>query len=157
MEEQRIQDARKRAADKRDDRERTTCVHFTGIGFMGKDSGMCKVGVPYDQFADSTGKLFGNIPCTNTAIDSCRFREFPTEEQVQADRLRDEQRMENFAKAHKAAKDHAKSLGLGRGHGGRGSIDCPVCVIGTLRYSVAGVNGHMHGSCTTEGCMSWME
>jgi ribosomal protein S27E len=56
-----------------------------------------------------------------------------------------------------AAKDDAKAHGLGRGHGGTGSVKCPSCENGTIRYSVAGVNGHMHACRTTKGCVAWME
>lgn len=158
MKEQEI--ARKRAADKEEARTRTTCIHFTGISFSGTDRGKCKAGVPYGQFADSNGNLFGNMPCINMAIDTCPMRELPTEEQVKLERQRIEKGMENldnFAKAHKAAKDHAKHQGLIRGNGGRGSLPCPICLTGTLRYSVAGLNGHMHAACTTNDCMRWME
>jgi len=62
-----------------------------------------------------------------------------------------------FMEAVHAAKDDAKSKGFGRGSAGRGSIACPACKTGTLRYSVAAVNGHMHGACTTENCARWME
>jgi hypothetical protein len=39
-----------------------------------------------------------------------------------------------------------------------GVIDCPVCTTGKVRYSRAGsYNGHVHASCSTAGCVSWME
>ena len=40
---------------------------------------------------------------------------------------------------------------------GAGSMDCPVCKTGKLRYSRAGYNGHVHAGGTTEGCVRWME
>lgn len=39
---------------------------------------------------------------------------------------------------------------------GAGSIDCPVCEKGTLRYSRAS-NGHVHALCTNADCVRWME
>ena len=66
---------------------------------------------------------------------------------------------ERFAKtieAMAACKTDAKAKGFKMGNGGRGKIDCPVCH-GDLRYSVASVNGHMWGACSTEGCVRWME
>lgn len=39
---------------------------------------------------------------------------------------------------------------------GYGSMDCPVCKSGTLRYGRAS-NLHIHGSCTTSSCVRWME
>lgn len=65
-------------------------------------------------------------------------------------------KMMSFLEAVAAAKKHAKAAGLGRGNGGRGEVVCPVCG-GRLRYSVAAVNGHMWGTCSTEGCARWME
>lgn len=65
--------------------------------------------------------------------------------------------VDKFMKAHRAAKDHAKQQGLGRGNGGQGRMPCPAGCGGELRYSVASVNGHMHAACSTKGCVSWME
>lgn len=40
---------------------------------------------------------------------------------------------------------------------GAGAMPCPVCKTGTLRYSRASYNGHVHGACTSEKCVRWME
>lgn len=40
---------------------------------------------------------------------------------------------------------------------GGGAIPCPVCKTGTLRYSRAAYNGHVHAGCSTQGCVQWME
>jgi len=40
---------------------------------------------------------------------------------------------------------------------GSGNMKCPVCETGNLRYSRAAYNGHIHATCSTEGCVSWME
>lgn len=56
-----------------------------------------------------------------------------------------------------AAHEHAKMNGLGKGHGGIGSVSCPRCKTGMVRYTVASCNGHMHGVCSTPFCCSWME
>lgn len=40
---------------------------------------------------------------------------------------------------------------------GAGEMDCPVCKTGKLRYSRAAYNGHVHGRCSTDGCVAWME
>lgn len=40
---------------------------------------------------------------------------------------------------------------------GSGTIPCPVCKTGTLRYSRAACNGHIHAACSTTGCVQWME
>ena len=35
-------------------------------------------------------------------------------------------------------------------------VECPICK-GRLRLSQAECNGHIHGNCETDGCVSWME
>lgn len=40
---------------------------------------------------------------------------------------------------------------------GGGELPCPVCNAGTLRYSRASYNGHVHASCSTTDCVRWME
>lgn len=39
----------------------------------------------------------------------------------------------------------------------RGRFPCPVCKTGTLAYSIAAFNGHVHAHCSTDKCVSWME
>jgi len=39
----------------------------------------------------------------------------------------------------------------------RDTIECPICKEGTIHYSIASVNGHIHAKCTTGDCISWME
>ncbi|KKN46563.1 hypothetical protein LCGC14_0671570 [marine sediment metagenome] len=38
----------------------------------------------------------------------------------------------------------------------RDSMECPLCK-GVLHYTVAALNGHVHGKCETENCLGWME
>ena len=40
---------------------------------------------------------------------------------------------------------------------GAGRIGCPVCRKGELRYSRAAYNGHVLATCSTKGCVVWME
>lgn len=40
---------------------------------------------------------------------------------------------------------------------GVGKMPCPVCKTGTLGYSRAACNGHIHAACTTDNCVRWME
>lgn len=40
----------------------------------------------------------------------------------------------------------------------QGHIPCPLCSTGTIVFSRAGsFNGHIHGRCSTSGCIQWME
>ncbi len=38
----------------------------------------------------------------------------------------------------------------------RGVVECPCCK-SRLHLSQSSYNGHVHGKCETEGCVSWME
>jgi hypothetical protein len=38
----------------------------------------------------------------------------------------------------------------------KGYIKCPICENGKLHFAQY-ENGHIHGKCTTEGCMNWGE
>lgn len=80
-----------------------------------------------------------------------------TPEQAEADQVRADERSVKFMCVVRAAKDDATEKGYIKGHGGKSSLPCPACKDGTLRYSVAGSNGHMIAACTTAGCVSWME
>ncbi len=66
-------------------------------------------------------------------------------------------RVRQFLNAVSKVHEDAESHGYGEGHHGIGSIDCPVCHTGKLQYSVASVNGHIHGRCTTDKCVRFME
>jgi hypothetical protein len=128
-----------------------TCIHFTGI-----QNQTCKANVPYEKARDESTKPY-KFACLDADTDVCPLREYPTSEQVDAAEAEMNRRLDQLRVAMPACRADAKSKGFGKGHGGQSSIACPVCESGTLRYSVAGYNGHMHGRCTTEGCMSWMQ
>ena len=129
-----------------------SCRHFNGIQHK-----CCDAGVEYKQCsAEET------MPCIPILINgrktwACELFEIMS--QAEAEKEADERivLVERNTKARHAAKDDAKAKGYGKGHGGYGSITCPACGTGTLRYSVASYNGHMHGKCSTQGCVAWME
>jgi DNA-binding XRE family transcriptional regulator len=81
----------------------------------------------------------------------------PTASEVEAESKRIEESYDRLSKALGAVQADAKAKGYKRGNGGRGSIKCPCCDSGTLRYSVAGVNGHIWGACSDESCVRWMQ
>jgi hypothetical protein len=39
----------------------------------------------------------------------------------------------------------------------QGQLECPICKTGTLRFSKAPSNGHIHAACSTEGCVRFMQ
>jgi hypothetical protein len=67
-----------------------------------------------------------------------------------------DERISHILLAMAVCQSDAKSRGFGVGKAGRAKIECPVCK-GALWYSVASVNGHLWGKCSTKGCVSWMQ
>lgn len=60
-------------------------------------------------------------------------------------------RIEMIGKAREAIVEHVKRSGHLSG-----LICCPNC-FGSLQYSQARSNGHIHAHCQTRLCVSWME
>lgn len=68
-----------------------------------------------------------------------------------------EKRAADALEALVAVQADAMAHGLRRGKGGTGRVQCPVCGDGEIRYSVAESNGHIWASCSTHGCVRWMQ
>lgn len=105
----------------------------------------------------------GRIPLTNEIVTALAVFLSVTPEEVRAgvpdaaEVEADESRMLDSLTAMAATQADAKAMGFSKGNGGRGNFLCPICKRGQLHYSVAGVNGHIWGRCTTDGCVSWMQ
>jgi hypothetical protein len=134
------------------------CRHFNGTSHK-----ECNAGVVYDEVKESPspGKPM-RLPCFIEDMFAgpdlpCASRSIPTEEEALAIATERCDRAYRNAAAVGKAKDDAHAKGFKRGSGGRGEVPCTACNLGTIRYSVASVNGHMHAHCTTKGCVSWME
>lgn len=130
------------------------CVHFNGV-FI---NDACRSGVNFhEQFGDGFG-CFKDIPCIKPGTDKkCAKAEYPTREAAEKELNEDDEFIDRFLKVSKEAHAHARDAGLGIGCGGRGEMPCPSGCGGTLKYSVAGVNGNLYACCTTKGCHQWME
>ena len=135
-------------------REMTTCRHFNGV-FI---NDTCRAGVNYHELLGSGPGCFKALPCLSKpdAI-SCARAEFRTREEAEREITDQDAQMVRFELAFRAAKANARENGLKQGNGGIGSLKCPNCADGKIRYSVASVNGHMHAACSTPHCVSWME
>lgn len=128
------------------------CIHFTGIS-----NNACEVGVNYVDVRDSESSPY-KWPCTDKGCRvTCDKRRFPTAEEVKAEIDEIKAHTETLMKAMSAARDDAKAKGFKRGNGGRGKVKCPCCESGELHYSVASLNGHLWGKCSTPDCVSWMQ
>lgn len=131
------------------------CIHFTGI-----QHNTCAVGVKYDDVQDKSTSPY-SLPCLgscNPGGATCDKRELPTPEEVEASAAEIKKRFASISKARGAivvACDGPWKKGMG---GQSGTMTCPVCEQhASLDYSRSGYNGHIHATCRTPGCVSWME
>ena len=131
------------------------CVHFNGIG-----NETCDAGVKYEDVRDTSTKPY-SLPCLaeyNTAGATCDKCRYPTAEELAAEKEEQRRFMEGMTKARAAIVAACGGPWKKGVTGSRGVIDCPVCgAVESLAYSRAGYNGHVHASCKTTGCVSWME
>lgn len=137
------------------ERRMNICEHFNGI-----QHGTCRAGVKYDDVrrakTDTTPFQFACFQDEAGGL-TCDKAKWLTREEAEAEEAETKAMWERTSKAMHAAHDHAKAQGYGKGRAGAGFVDCPVCEKGRVYYRVAAYNGHMHASCETDGCVSWME
>lgn len=124
------------------DRRLCTCIHFNGI-----QNKTCKAGLSYSR----------PLPCLapfspNISQPACPKFEPHTLEQIKKE---DEEFELRSAQIHVARAAIVKATKGKWGVGG--TMLCPVCETGHLRYTVAGCNGHIHAGCTFPDCVGWME
>jgi hypothetical protein len=137
----------------------SSCRHFNGI-----QNDACTAGINYEKQrvigeGDVSKMAMPCLPQHANGRVTWPCDKFEIMSQSDAEKKADAKiaRMNSFAIVLKAAKEDAKQKGLRKGSGGYGELKCPICNGGTLRYSVAAYNGHMHVRCSTENCASWME
>lgn len=132
------------------------CKHYRGM--FQKDR--CEAGVAFADLPNHGTKWFhDSCPCfgPNQSGD-CASKEYPTAEEIEA---REQEIAKLFAGtmlARSAIVEHLGGPWKKGMDGSSGVIDCPVCKgEGTLQFSRAGYNGHVHARCKTEDCVSWVE
>lgn len=144
-----------------------TCKHYNGT----HHNKTCAAGVCYRDVTPEPDRREGSLlrlPCnrvlhwTNPSAGqkeefakrgTCEKYEEPTQADIDEQQRDFAQHFLNINKARKAIVAHAGGTGASK----RGSLPCPVCTVGTLNYSIAGCNGHVHAGCTTTDCVRWME
>jgi len=122
----------------------------------GKDA--CEAGVRFDSLPNyRMSGWFDSCPCLGPH-GGCDKAVYPTEEELEAERVADEKRWNDIAKARAAIVESLGGPWKRGAPGASGVIDCPVCGgQKTLKFSRAGYNGHIHAKCATAECMNWME
>lgn len=124
------------------------CVHRTPFG---KEHKTCKVGVDFHKFPMGTN----DMPClgqTAAAIALCSQYLAKTPEELAA---REAMLTERFARIGIIRAEIVKRVEETKQRSG--SMPCPACKTGTVRYSQAQCNGHVHAACSTKDCAHWME
>lgn len=122
-------------------RRKNRCRNFTGI-----QNKKCKQGIAYETVRDESTSPYG-FPCTLSG-GTCESLSPYTAEELEAQDREISERIGAIGKARAAIVAHGDF---------NGQLPCPVCGSGSLRYSKARSNGHIHASCSTEGCVRWME
>lgn len=143
-------------------RYRRKCRHYSGT-----INPRCAADVHYIELAgpgprgDNTG--YGHrLPCNPAWEHDPKHGERVTCERYAP--LTDEEWAAKEAK-REAAFDRARKAGPlfdrirreNKGRSNRGSDPCPACGNGTIMWSIAGYNGHIHARCSTAGCISFMQ
>lgn len=136
------------------------CIHYLGISDgNGGTRTACEMGVEYSTFRGD-GKSFKQQPCFLTDNGEskpdamqCEHLRRPTREEIIAHEMWLEQRWGVMTTVLAAIMPWREAHD---GKSARETIECPACK-GRLHLTIAATNGHVHGHCETEGCVSWME
>lgn len=133
----------------------THCRHKTYPERGGDFPTHCAVGIEYATLPYGRPRLGEGDPCDKRGHNAGRIcTSFApwTAEEIAAEEAELNALFARVAVARSAiVAKHGKARGL------QGEIACPVCETGTLRYSIAQLNGHIHAACSTAGCVRWME
>jgi hypothetical protein len=125
------------------ERLQTKCKHFNGL-----QNKVCAVGVEYASLGAPR-----QLPCfSEPGAAVCAKREVYTKEEADAEEA---ELNRHLAKTSLVMRAIRKKEGERRGVAGE--LDCPACTTGTVQYSIANCNGHIHARCSTKDCVSFMQ
>jgi hypothetical protein len=136
------------------EQKQNKCKHFNGIM-----NDACDAGVRYELVTipnpTGMGKL---LPCFKDNGNGCVCDklEFYTDAEIDAQIEESEGNFKKTMQAREAIVDHLGGPWKKGMAGSRGAIVCPICQ-GELRFTRSGYNGHIHASCLTPNCVSWIE
>lgn len=157
------------------DREQTIafdmqyCQHYrpAGVTMVGgkEPDGVCAAGVNYEAQFPNPDKsqpahfgIFKRICCTSGGKRSEEEQVASCPKWVRRTREQGEARADAFDEAMRQMEAVGPVVAAWRKKpwGKAEVIECPACK-GRLHLSQAACNGHVHGHCETDGCVSWME
>ena len=131
------------------------CIHYRYV--RGSDNPTCEAGMSLNEMA--YGKNHKTAPCflmrgqPKPGARSCSKLRLPTPEEIAAHNEWSEQRIKRLGDVMVGIADwRAKHRGTNHAE----IVECPACK-GRLHLAISRRNGHVHGRCETEGCVSWME
>jgi hypothetical protein len=141
------------------------CIHYTGA-INPHSKGVCQKGINYRELVG--GPIQGwvsRIPCVSMEARggekvSCSQFQAPTPEQIAEDKRKTDESMRRFMVAYSGkVREWREAQGWSKKNrvGATGVVPCEACGNGEVHLSMAAYNGHVHGKCTTDGCVSWME
>ena len=132
------------------------CIHYRGT-VHGVES--CEAGIHYKTAFRDRGVNFQNQPCFLVKGESkpdaahCEHLRRPTKEEIALHEQWFEKHM-NMQRTVMTGIHPWREKHKGKSHAE--VVECPSCK-GRLHLSIAAYNGHVHGKCETEDCVSWME
>ena len=112
----------------------------------------CKAGITFQALREEHGS-FLKWPCTQGHAATCDKAEWPTPEELAAERAAMRNKVDMVMAGIKAAQDFRKA---NKGRNNQGVVKCPESG-GNLHLTIAACNGHVHGKCETPDCIEWME
>jgi hypothetical protein len=134
------------------------CIHYRYNRDVKKgEANTCEAGIDLDKF---TGLKFGSRPCFLDETGASKADALPCERLLRPT-AHEIAAHEKWAEGRhgllgKVMKDIQPWREAHKGMSTRDVVVCPACS-GRLHLSIAAYNGHVHGRCETEGCVSWME
>jgi hypothetical protein len=136
------------------------CIHYRYNRDVKKpEDDTCEAGVRYDQFRGD-GKSFKTQPCFLDELGRskpdalpCMAIRRPTTEEIAVHEKWLEGRMNQMGVVMKGIQPWRRAH---KGKSAQEVVECPCCH-GRLHLSIAAYNGHVHGRCETDGCVTWME
>ncbi|HLX18407.1 MAG TPA: hypothetical protein VKS24_24730 [Bradyrhizobium sp.] len=135
------------------------CIHYRYNGNirLGDPADTCEAGVKYSLFRDHRfdirPRFLTKDGKSKPGAVHCENLRLPTPEEIEAHEKWINARMSKMATVQTGIAEWRKA------HKGRSAseiVECPACK-GRLHLSISAYNGHIHGKCETEGCVSWME
>lgn len=130
------------------------CVHFNGVQHE-----TCKAGVNYHALAGIGFGCWKRLPCMPKddgadEVVACEKRQTETPEQTAAREADGDAAWERLKLAIAVA---SKWRSKPKPAANRSEVvECPCCG-GRLLLTQSAHNGHVHGRCDSDGCVSWME